>query len=252
MDVMALQLTEGGASHVPLLRRLLDTHDLIDTRDYLTGNTLLHAAVLAANAEAVALLVQRYPSLCTAQNFAGQTPHELASEDFYRSALTNGSKGPSSAGATISRALATVATFANIRDLLNGACDATTPPLPAPSLSRAEKAEPEAEGEGGTRIFLWALPDELLEVILQHLGGADDLPRLRMCSSRLREISDADAIWERLCWNTYKIQRTNHYQPWREVFIEHHVLQSMAKGPQRDRDREARDRDRREAAGLTS
>ena len=73
-----------------------------------------------------------------------------------------------------------------------------------------------------------------------------------MCSSRLREISDADAIWERLCWNTYKIQRTNHYQPWREVFIEHHVLQSMAKGPQRDRDREARDRDRREAAGLAS
>ena len=254
MEAMALALASGLGS-ATVLARLLDTHEPLVLRaiDRATGNTALHAAVLAANVEAVQLLCVRAPSLCAVRNFSGLTARDLAfAEDFglhYHRCTTTVAKAswvdqPSSSAGTISRALAAAASYKMIREMLKRAS------MPrSDSASSLAATDTEEEGEPQS-IELCSLPEEMQMCIFRQLGSASDLCRLRLCCRRLREAADADMIWERLCWDTYKVQRNNHYQPWREVFVEHHVLQFAAKDS-RDRDREARDLDRRSAVGLS-
>ena len=65
-----------------------------------------------------------------------------------------------------------------------------------------------------------------------------------------QELADCDPVWERLCWVHYKVLRTSCLAgSWRQVFIEHTMLQAGRKEKQA-LEREQRYLDRRSAAGL--
>ena len=190
MEAMALALASGLGS-ATVLARLLDTHEPLVLRaiDRATGNTALHAAVLAANVEAVQLLCVRAPSLCAVRNFSGLTARDLAfAEDFglhYHRCTTTVAKAswvdqPSSSAGTISRALAAAASYKMIREMLKRAS------MPrSDSASSLAATDTEEEGEPQS-IELCSLPEEMQMCIFRQLGSASDLCRLRLCCRRLR------------------------------------------------------------------
>ena len=219
MDAMALQLAAGvGAtpsSSLVLLRRLLDTHEPIARAKDSEGSTLIHLAVRAGNAELVAELINRNPELCAVRNFAGRTPTDIAREMH--------------AGETITRLLKQ----AHCLSLSSSAVSLA-------ASSTAEVVDEEA--------CISLLPDEMQTLIMQMLD-VKAVCSLRACSHRLRAVADGDAVWEPLCWTTFKVLRTNIYQQWRDVYIEHSLWQAGAK-EQQEREREERYLDRRSAVGL--
>lgn len=77
-----------------------------------------------------------------------------------------------------------------------------------------------------------------------------DAPHGPFITPHEQELADCDPIWERLCWMHYKVLRTSCLAgSWREVFIEHTLLQAGRKENQALA-REQRYLDCRSAAGL--
>lgn len=222
MHVMALQLCSSrGPSAVAVLHRLLDTCPAVIEARGIANNTLLHCAAQAGNAELSALLLSREPSLCTAVNAAGARPYDLAVCEAVRALLRMAS-----------------------------------PPDPSASdcaMPEAGLEEEEVEDEilGGFVVTLRSLPEEMHVHILMQIDEPRVLLRMRETCRRWRVVADRDPIWERLCWTAYRrAARTSCLAgSWREVYIEHTLLQLSIKARQEE-ERAERYLDRRSLAGL--
>ena len=105
------------------------------------------------------------------------------------------------------------------------------------------------EAEDDATPSLSNLPEELQVQVCMHLEEPSHLLRLRECCRKFRAVADADPIWERLCWTTYRraVRTSCLAGTWREVYIEHTIIQGVRLGA---KEREQRDLDRRSLAGL--
>ena len=213
---MAIQLSSSGnSSAVAVLRRLIDTHASTLEARGVAGNTLLHCAAQAGSAELVTLLLSKQPALATTQNAAGARPHDLA-------------------------------TCERVRALLRMAC----PPEPV-DYHMHDVVENATAVDVDVCPSLGNLPEELQVHVLQHLDEPQHVLRMRESCRKLRAVADSDQVWERLCWTTYRrAARTSCLAgTWREIFIEHTLLQGGVKARQ-EQERTQRYLDRRSLAGL--
>jgi hypothetical protein len=212
IEAMAFQLCcSRSVSAVSVLRRLLDMEDsTIDAADA-QGNTLLHAAASAGDASLVTLLLSRQPELCTACNAAGMTALD-------------------------------VATAESVRALIRMALP------PAEDVTMEDVCVDETDDE---TLCLRNLPPELQMHILMHLDEPSHLLATRASCRKLRAIADDDLIWERMCWVSYRraVRTSCLAGTWREVYVEHTLLQGDSKANLK-RLREERQCDRRRLAGL--
>jgi len=86
-------------------------------------------------------------------------------------------------------------------------------------------------------------------MVLMQLDGPLSLLRLRRCCRRMKEAADSEAVWERLCWTTYKVTRSSFLVgTWHEVFVEH--TRRLEERARSEAEREERYLDRRSAVGL--
>lgn len=213
LDLMALELcAHGGSSATSVLLRLLDMH--ASTREAVDsqGNTLLHYASQSGRCELVTRLLSRSPALCTVRNSAGASAFDVAATDAVKALIR----------------------------------------MASPDCAMEEETV-DFEMDNQTPCLL-NLPEEMLVHVCCQLVEPSHLLRMRQCCRKLRVLADSDIIWERLCWTTYRrAARTSCLAgTWREIYIEHTLLQgdSKARRLSWERAREERYLDRRSLAGL--
>lgn len=214
MDGLALRLASSSGeapTALPVLRRLIEAHRGVLAACDREGNSLLHCAARSGNTEAVALLCSECPQLLDARNLAGVTPLEMVSGTTIPTVTSSGSGSlgvPLTASAERAlriRMVSTAAARGQVVELLRRA-GGEEPIAAAPCASLANEA---TDDEDGASPALCRLPEELTLMVLMQLDGPLSLLRLRRCCRRMKEAADSEAVWERLCWTTYKVTRSS-------------------------------------------
>lgn len=208
-----------ASGNLSLTRRLLDTADVIRARDA-TGSGLLHIAAREGHADICSDLLERDATLIDVVDGAGARALDVATCPRVRAVLTSAQPC--------------------------AACGDATETL---------SVEDEEVEEG---VSLHSLPLDLCDLVLFaciDTGNIAPILRLRESCHRLREVCNSERLWEHLCWTHFKVLRKTDtsylMSSWREVYVEHRMLQANPKRVNQ-RNRDQRHADRRERAGLRS
>ena len=217
MSSMALELCSNcGVSAVGVLRRLLDAHATTIAAVDAQGNTLLHCAAKSGSPELVALLLSCDQTMCSTRNATGHTPRDVAQNEAVRALIRMAS-----------------------------------PPEPEEEDCDMDACGTSLMEETTDALCLSNLPEELQSQVMLHLDPAD-LVRVREVNRNFHAIADGDEIWERRCWLSYRRASFSSCLAgtWREIFIEHTLLQGGLNKERLVQEREQRYLDRRSLAGL--
>ena len=221
--MIALQVCAQG--NLSLLRRLLDTSPgVLGARDA-SGQTLLHVAAREGHLDVCSELVACNAECVTLLDDMGASASDVASSAAVRALLAS-AQPPSKPSAAA-------------RD-------------PGVGDDNEEHDRPACADADTPQ--LWSLPVDVCEIVLGFVahGGLSSVLRLSETCRRFRDVASSESLWERMCWQHFKLQRSSLIAgSWREMYVEHRILHGSVKSVSA-RERSQRLLHRQQHSGLRS